>query len=246
MSIKDKVIIVTGAASGIGQATAELFATQDATLILVDRDQVKLQKLVLKLKRPTNKVTSYYLDVSHSNEVSQMVQACHAEFERIDVLIHAAGICKPAPLLDMSDEQWHETLSINLNGAFFLTREVGKVMSAQKSGTMILMTSDRGLYGSADYAHYAASKGGMIALVKSLALYLGKYKVTVNGLNPGMTDTPLARGANPDKWDAKLALDVLGQATSPEEAAQTLLYLSGSASLYTTGQIIGTRLRYGQ
>jgi NAD(P)-dependent dehydrogenase (short-subunit alcohol dehydrogenase family) len=246
LSIKDKVIIVTGAASGIGQATAELFAKQEASLILIDRDQVKLQDLVQKLNRQTNKVVSYCLDVSQSNEVSHMVQACKAAFERIDVLVHAAGICKPAALLDMSDEQWHETLSINLTGAFFLTREVGKLMAAQKSGTMILLTSDRGLYGSADYAHYAASKGGMIALVKSLALYLGKYKVTVNGLNPGMTDTPLARGANPDKWDAKLALDVLGQATSAGEAAQTLLYLSGPASQYTTGQIIGTRLRYGQ
>jgi 3-oxoacyl-[acyl-carrier protein] reductase len=144
------------------------------------------------------------------------------------------------------DEQWLETLAINLNGSFFLTRDVGKVMSVQKSGTMVLMTSDRGLYGSADYAHYAASKGAMIALVKSLALYLGEYKVSVNGLNPGMTDTPLARAANPDKWDDKLALDVLGQATSPEQVAHTLLYLSGPASQFTTGQIIGTRLRYGQ
>jgi NAD(P)-dependent dehydrogenase (short-subunit alcohol dehydrogenase family) len=175
-----------------------------------------------------------------------MVDDCKANFGQIDVLIHAAGICKPASLLEMTDEQWLETLAINLNGSFFLTRDVGKVMSAQKSGTMVLMTSDRGLYGSADYAHYAASKGAMIALVKSLALYLGKYKVSVNGLNPGMTDTPLARGANPHKWDEKLALDVLGQATSPEQAAQTLLYLSGPASQFTTGQIIGTRLRYGQ
>ena len=90
------------------------------------------------------------------------------------------------------------------------------------------------------------SKGGTIALTKSLALSLGRFGVTVNGLNPGMTDTPLARGANPHQWDEKLALDVLGQASSPEQVAQTLLFLAGPGGTYTTGQIFGTRLRYGQ
>src|SRR5690606_7948263 len=125
-----------------------------------------------------------------------------------------------------SDEQWRETLRINLDGTFFLTRDVGRAMAEQGAGTMILLTSDRGVYGSVDYAHYAASKGGMIALTKSLALALGKYGVTVNGLNPGMTDTPLARGANPQSWDSKVAADVLGKASMPEEIAQTILFLA--------------------
>jgi NAD(P)-dependent dehydrogenase (short-subunit alcohol dehydrogenase family) len=119
-------------------------------------------------------------------------------------------------------------------------------MVPQKSGTMVLLTSDRGLYGSQTYAHYAASKGGMIALTKSLALSLGAHGITVNGLNPGMTDTPLARDANPKLWDEKIALDVLGTANLPEQAAQTLLFLAGVGGRFTTGQILGTRLRHGQ
>jgi NAD(P)-dependent dehydrogenase (short-subunit alcohol dehydrogenase family) len=162
------------------------------------------------------------------------------------VLIHAAGICLACPLLEMSDDQWRETLRVNLDGSFFITREVAKAMVPQKSGTMVLLTSDRGLYGSQTYAHYAASKGGMIALTKSLALSLGQYGITVNGLNPGMTDTPLARDANPHLWDEKMALDVLGSANLPEQAAQTLLYLAGVGGRFTTGQILGTRLRHGQ
>jgi len=144
----------------------------------------------------------------------------------------------------MSDEEWRDVLRINLDGTFFVTRDVGRIMAAQRSGTMILITSDRGVYGSVDYAHYAASKGGMIALTKSLALALGKYGVTVNAINPGITDTPLARAAV-TAWEEKRALDVLGSYSEPEDIAETILFLAGTAGRYTTGQIIGTRMRHG-
>jgi NAD(P)-dependent dehydrogenase (short-subunit alcohol dehydrogenase family) len=185
-------------------------------------------------------------DVGDSSQCRALVDLTVAQHGRIDALIHAAGICLACPLLEMSDDQWRETLRVNLDGSFFITREVAKAMVPQKSGTMVLLTSDRGLYGSQTYAHYAASKGGMIALTKSLALSLGQYGITVNGLNPGMTDTPLARDANPHLWDEKIALDVLGSANLPEQAAQTLLFLAGVGGRFTTGQILGTRLRHGQ
>jgi NAD(P)-dependent dehydrogenase (short-subunit alcohol dehydrogenase family) len=133
---------------------------------------------------------------------------------------------------------------VNLDGTFYITRDVGRVMAAQRSGTMILVTSDRGVHGSVDYAHYAASKGGMIALTKSLALTMGKYGVTVNALNPGMTDTPLARAAV-TQWDEKMALDVLGKYSEPEEIAEMVLFLAGTAGSFMTGQVVGTRMRYG-
>jgi 3-oxoacyl-[acyl-carrier protein] reductase len=111
-------------------------------------------------------------------------------------------------------------------------------------GTMVLITSDRGVHGSIDYAHYAATKGGMIALTKSLALILGKQGITVNGLNPGMTDTPLARAANMD-WEGKRALDVLGSHSKPDEIAEIIVFLVGTASPFMTGQIVSNRMRYG-
>ena len=144
----------------------------------------------------------------------------------------------------MSDEEWRDVLRINLDGSFYIARDVGRVMAAQRSGTMILITSDRGVYGTADYGHYAASKGGMIALAKSLALALGKFGVTVNAINPGLTDTPLARAAV-TAWEEKRALDVLGSYSQPEEIAETILFLAGTAGKYMTGQVIGTRTRYG-
>ena len=139
----------------------------------------------------------------------------------------------------MSDEDWRDVLRVNLDGTFYVTRDVGRVMAAQRAGTMILMTSDRGLYGSIDYAHYAASKGGMIALMKSLALTMGKHGVTVNGVNPGLTDTPLARAANP-QWEEKTALDVLGKHSQPEEIAEIVLFLAGTAGAFMTGQTVTT------
>jgi len=135
-------------------------------------------------------------------------------------------------------------LRINLDGTFFVARAVGRVMRQQKSGTMILLTSDRGQNGAADYAHYAASKGGMIALAKSLAIALGPHGVTVNCLNPGMTDTPLARGAIPDaSWAAKQGVDVLGTHSKPEQIAEMVLFLAGTAGDFMTGQIVATRMR---
>jgi len=98
--------------------------------------------------------------------------------------------------------------------------------------------------GSIDYAHYAASKGGMIALTKSLALALGKHGVTVNALNPGITDTPLARAAVTE-WEQKMKLDVLGTCSRPDEIAETMLFLAGTGGAFMTGQLIGTRMRYG-
>ena len=246
MTIRNKSILITGAASGIGKACAELFAREGARLVLADRNDAALQTLSASLRSQAPSVHSMAFDVGDSSQCKALVDFTVAQHGRIDVLIHAAGICLACPLLEMSDDQWRETLRINLDGSFFITREVAKAMVPQKSGTMVLLTSDRGLYGSQTYAHYAASKGGMIALTKSLALSLGKYGVTVNGLNPGMTDTPLARDANPHLWNEKIALDVLGTANLPEQAAQTLLFLAGVGGSFTTGQILGTRLRHGQ
>jgi NAD(P)-dependent dehydrogenase (short-subunit alcohol dehydrogenase family) len=246
MPVKDKVIVVTGAASGIGRAACVLFANHRAKIVAADIDTVGIHALVADIKICGGIADAYTFDASDAANCETLVRHTLEIFGRIDVLIHAAGICLPKPILELTNEEWRQTLRTNLDGTFYLTRDVGNVMAAQRNGTMVLLTSDRGNFGSIDYAHYAASKGGMIALTKSLALALGKFNVTVNGLNPGMTDTPLARGANPNNWESKVSVDVLGKASMPEEIAQTLLFLSGPGGQYTTGQIIGTRIRHGQ
>lgn len=244
MSVKGKAVLVTGGASGIGRASALLLGANGANVVISDRDEAGARSASDEVLSKGGTAIAAGCDVGDSAQVARLVARTQKEFGRIDVLLHAAGICPRKPFLDMGNDEWREVLRVNLDGTFYTTRDVGRVMAAQKSGTMILVTSDRGIHGSIDYAHYAASKGGMIALTKSLALALGKYGVTVNGLNPGITDTPLARAAVA-QWQEKMALDVLGKCSQPDEIAAMVLFLAGTAGTFMTGQIVGTRMRYG-
>jgi 3-oxoacyl-[acyl-carrier protein] reductase len=244
MSLTGKTAIVTGGASGIGLASARLLARNGANVVLADRNGAAAQAAANEIAARQGTACAHELDVGDPAQVAQLVESVQSAFGRIDILLHAAGIYPKNPLLEMTDEQWRHVMRINLDGTFYVTRDVARVMAAQRSGTMILMTSDRGVHGSIDFAHYAAAKGGMIALAKSLALNMGKYGVTVNGINPGMTDTPLARGGNP-QWQEKQALDVLGTHSMPEEIAEIVLFLAGTAGRFMTGQIVSTRMRHG-
>lgn len=245
MSVQDKTVIVTGGASGIGRASALLLAEQGAKIVIADRDAEGARRVSEEIAGEFGDAIDIAFDVGDSADVARMVSQAKLRYGRIDVLLHAAGVCPRKHVLDLTDDDWRDVLRINLDGTFYVTREVGKAMVEQKSGTMILITSDRGVYGSIDYAHYAASKGGMIALMKSLALALGRHGVTVNGINPGLTDTPLAR-ANVTGWQSKTELDVLGKVSQPAEIAQTVLFLAGTGGAYMTGQMVSTRMRYGQ
>jgi 3-oxoacyl-[acyl-carrier protein] reductase len=244
MGLDGKVVIVTGGASGIGRASALLLGRHGGRIVIADRDASKAAAVRAEVDAAGAAALDCPVDVSSSTDVDRLVDRAVSAFGRIDVLVHCAGICPRQPVLEMSDEEWRTVIRVNLDGSFYVTRAVGRVMAAQRAGTMILLTSDRGVYGSADYAHYAASKGGLIALTKSLAIALGRSGVTVNGLNPGMTDTPLARGAiTAEGWRQKEAVDVLGTHSRPEEIAEIVLFLAGPAGTFMTGQIVATRMR---
>ncbi|WP_137180800.1 SDR family NAD(P)-dependent oxidoreductase [Roseomonas sp. AR75] len=239
MSVQGKVALVTGGASGIGRAAAIALARHGAEVVVFDRNAEGAGAVAAEAG-----CTAMVGDIGESADVTRVVDQTIAGHGRIDILLHAAGIFPRNPYFEMTDEQWRHVLRVNLDGSFFVTREVGRHMRDRGAGTMILMTSDRGIHGAADFAHYAAAKGGMLAMVKSLALALGRHGVTVNGINPGMTDTPLARGGNPN-WEEKLAVDVLGSCSTPEDVAEIVLFLAGTAGRFMTGQIVSTRLRYG-
>ena len=240
----NKVVLITGGASGIGRASAELLASNGANVIIADTNRTAGEGVCAAITGSGGMATSVVLDVSDAAAVDAVAADIVGRFGRIDVLVHCAGICPRRSVLEMTDDEWRRVISVNLDGSFYITRSVARVMTEQRSGTMILLTSDRGLYGAVDYAHYAASKGGMIALMKSLAIALGPYGVTVNGLNPGMTDTPLARGAISDEgWRAKQTYDVLGTHSRPSQIAEMVLFLADTAATFMTGQIVATRMR---
>lgn len=244
MTVRDKVILVTGGASGIGGAAAELFARNGAAVVIADKNGEQAATKAAVLVKEGLSASAIALDVGQSDEVRNAITDIAGTHGRIDVLMHCAGVCPFKPFLDMLDEDWRAVMQTNLDGTFYITQAVARVMIPQRVGTMILVTSDRGIHGSIDYAHYAASKGGMIALTKSLAMILGKHGITVNGLNPGMTDTPLARNAI-QNWEGKQASDVLGSYSKPEEIAEIALFLAGTAGQFMTGQIVANRMRLG-
>ena len=244
MSVQDKVAIVTGGGSGIGRASALRLAAKGATVVVADWNVESAADTARQITASGGRATEAGGDLGKSKDARRLVEHTLASFGKIDVLVHCAGICPRKPFLEMTEEDWHEVLRVNLDSSFFMTQAVAKVMVPVKRGTIILLTSDRGVHGSIDYAHYAASKGGQIALTKSLALSLGKHGITVNAINPGLTDTPLGRKANPN-WDDKLAVDVLGKTSQPEEIAEIVLFLAGTAGAFMTGQIVSTRMRLG-
>lgn len=244
MSVEGKVALVTGGASGIGRAAALRLGREGARVVVFDLDEAGAMAVAEAIRASGGRARAVAGDIGDSGAVSELVQGALATEGAVDILLHAAGIFPKNPYLEMTDEQWRRVLRVNLDGTFFVTREVGRAMVARRAGTMILMTSDRGIHGAADFAHYAASKGGMLALVKSLALAFGRHGVTVNGINPGMTDTPLARAGNPN-WEDKLKIDVLGSCSTPEDVAEIVMFLAGTAGRFMTGQIFSTRLRYG-
>ena len=241
MSVESKVVLVTGGASGIGKAGANLLGRKGAIVVVADRNEAEARVAAMAIGQTAS---AYGVDVGDGPAVRKLVDDVVARYGRIDGLVHSAGVCPRKPFLEMSDADWHDIMTINLDGTFFITQAVAKQMVAQKSGTMVLITSDRGVYGSVDYCHYAATKGGAIALVKSLAQILGGHGITINGINPGLTDTPLGRASNID-WEAKLKRDVLGAVSKPEEIAEIILFLTGTAGKFMTGQILGNRMRHG-
>ena len=158
--------------------------------------------------------------------------------------MHAAGICPRKPILEMSDEDWREVLRVNLDGTFYVTREVARVMAKQSSGTMILITSDRGVHGSIDYAHYAASKGGMLALAKSLALTLGKYGVTVNAINP-VSPIRLLRAPRTRSGRTSWRSTCSASQRAAGDRRDWCCSSPAPAGAFMTGQVVSARMRYG-
>lgn len=237
------VVAVTGAASGIGRATTAVFAAAGAEVAAIDADGSALAGVVDEEVAAGRAVSAWAVDVGDAEAVDRVVPQLVDRFGHVDSLVHCAGVNHGCPVLDLSVEAWRRILSVNLDGSFLVGRAFGRAMSAQGRGTMVFLTSDLATIGSADFAAYAASKGGVIGLVKSLALALGPRGVTVNALNPGTTDTPMARaGLGEAGLRGRREGDPLGRISEPSQIAATVLFLCGPARAYMTGQVVGTRM----
>jgi len=236
--LKDKVAIVTGAARGIGQAIAVKLASCGANIVLCDLKEEWLEETVALVKEHGVDVLTYSVNVTDGEAVKAVVTDVAKTCGKIDILVNNAGITKDTLLSRMSEDDWDAVLNVNLKGTFLFTKAVSRPMMKQRSGAIVNIASIIGLIGNAGQANYAASKGGVIALTKSVAKELASRNVRANAVAPGFIDTAMTKDL-PEEVKAQMLFAIpmkkLGQ---PEDIANVVAFLAGSDSSYMTGQVL--------
>ncbi len=246
MTVQNKIAVIAGAGRGIGRASAELLARNGAKVVLTDLNFDGVEDGAAAINESGGTAIAHRLDISNNQSCEEAIEFVTEQWGQVDILVNCAGIAPRKHVIEMSDEEWHQVVAVNLHGTFYITRAAARVMVKQQSGAIVLFASDRGIFGLSGGSHYSASKAGVIAYTKSLALELGSKNITVNAINPGTTDTPLARGTlTNEEWEKRWSQDPLGRLSLPEDIAETVLFLSGPASKFMTGQLITTRMRFG-
>jgi NAD(P)-dependent dehydrogenase (short-subunit alcohol dehydrogenase family) len=236
MRLKDKVALVTGGASGMGKATAELFAREGARVAVADynadgRDTVHV------IQRAGGEAIFASVDVSDSGQVAKMVDATMHAYGRIDILFNGAGILHYGTVLETDEQAWNRVLSINLTGTYLCCRAVLPHMIRQGGGSIINVASTVGAHDAcADAVAYVTSKGGVTMFTKAMAIDHARQGVRVNALVPGATDTPMIRRLlTPEALEALAQSQPMGRLGSPEELAKAVLFLASDDASFVTG-----------
>ena len=237
--LKDKVAIITGGTSGIGEASVSLFAREGAKVVLVGRNSKRGQKIEETVKNEGGTALFIKTDVSNSQEVQTMVKETLNQFQTVDALINNAGIGQQTPVHLMDEKEWDNILAINLKSMFLCSKYVLPHMQKQKSGCIINMSSILGFVGFPGAGAYNATKGGSRLLTKNMALDYAQDNIRVNSICPGFIDTPMLEGAlNPEAKKALIARHPIGRLGRPEEVAYTALFLASDESPFITGSDI--------
>ncbi len=244
MKLDRRAAIITGAAAGIGDATARLFAREGARLTLVDTDVTRLDALTEELEAESTIVLEIVGDVSKDAVCRSIVDRTMSSFGRLDVLFNNAGIVINGTLVDCTEEDWQRTMDVNLKSMYMLCRSAIPAMQSQGGGSIINMSSVAGPTGVSNRGAYSVSKAGVIGLTKSLAADFVKEGVRVNCICPGTVDTPslrqrVASSADPEgAMRSFLARQPMGRLGRPEEIGAMALFLACDDSRYMTGQAI--------
>lgn len=240
--LADKVAIVTGASSGIGRATALLFARQGAAVVAGARRLPALQSLVDEIERAGGHAVAVAGDVKDDSFAQQLVETAVQRFGGLDVAFNNAGaLGELGPTTGVTTAGWQQAIDVNLTGAFFAARHQIPAMLARGGGSLVFTSTFVGhLVGFPGAAAYAASKAGVVGLVRALAAEFGPQGLRVNAILPGGTDTPMARemNATPEAWRFVEGLHALKRTARPEEIARSVLYLASDASSFVTGSTL--------
>jgi NAD(P)-dependent dehydrogenase (short-subunit alcohol dehydrogenase family) len=241
MKLSGRVAIVTGAASGIGRASAIAFAREGAKVVVVDRNERGGEETASAITANGHEACFAQVDVSKESDIRRMIEDTVARWNGIDILFNNAGVVLVKQIEDMSEEEWDRVMSINVKAAFFAIKHVVPHMRLCGGGAILNTGSIASLAGQLGTPVYSASKGAIALLTKSLALDLGRDRIRVNCICPGITDTPMLRehlgqGSEGEaRIRSRLSRVPLGQILSPEDVARAALYLVSDDSAGVTG-----------
>lgn len=241
MAFSDKVVVVTGGASGMGAASARRFAAAGARVIIVDRNAELAQRVANDINAPQPIIGN----IAYSAFCNQTVDSIVGRHGRLDVLVNAAGIIVRADATNTSDDEWHRMFEVNVSGTFFMCRATIGQMKQQSSGAIVNFGSIWGMVGGKGHVAYCASKGAVIQLTRALALDHARDGIRVNAVCPGEVDTPMLRQGGREKPVTAEYLQQIadttipmGRLAEPDEIASVVFFLASDEASYMTGAIV--------
>lgn len=239
MLLKDKVAIVTGGAQGIGKAISMRLAGEGANIAVCDINEQAAAQTAAEISSSKGvKAIGCKVNVVQSKDAEECVNKILDNFGRVDILINNAGLTRDGLLVRMKEEDWDLVLSVNLKGTFNFTKAVARPMMKARSGKIVSIASIIGLIGNIGQGNYAASKARIIGFTKSVARELAPRNVNVNAVAPGFIDTQMTKVIPEDIQKKMLENIPLGRMGTPDEVADTVLFLASDLSRYITGQVI--------
>jgi len=239
MGLNNKVALVTGAAQGIGRAISLRLANDGASISACDVNLPLAEQTAGDIRAQGVKAKAFRVNVADDGDVDRVVAEVIQEFGRVDILVNNAGITRDALILRMDEDAWDAVLSVNLKGAFLLSKYCAKWMVKQHYGRIINISSVIGLMGNPGQANYAASKAGLIGLTKTLAKELGGRGITVNAVAPGFIQTAMTETLSQESKDHYLKQIPLGRMGTSEEIAGAVAFLCSGDGAYISGQVLG-------
>jgi len=238
MTLKDKLAVVTGAASGIGRATAIALGTAGARVIVADINHDQGEATMAALREGGGNADFIAVDMTDAASIAAFADAAQARHGAVDILVNGAGWGRTHPFWEGTPELWTKLVALNLVGPMTLAKALLPRMMEQKSGRIVNVASDAGRVGSLGETVYAAAKGGLIAFTKSLARETARHGINVNCVCPGPTDTPLLRAVPEGHLEAFKKAIPLRRFAEPSEVADAIVFFASEKASYITGQVL--------
>lgn len=239
MRFDNQHVIVTGGARGIGLEIVNQFVQEGAEVTILDNNMAQLSQTVEIYKSKSKEIFGEFVDLTDYNKVIEIIDRIEQR-KPIDILINNAGIAFETPFLELSIEEWKKVIEVNLTAMFLVSQTVAQKMVSRSKGVIVNMSSKNGLDGESGYAHYNASKGGVIMLTKTMALELAKYNIRVNAVCPGYIQTPLSKEIDSEEFTQQFVDNYIPmkRTGTVKEVAPIFLFLASEESSFMTGEAI--------